>query len=158
MWAVQVALACNNRDCKINQKIYFFSPYFLCWQKPCCFSGDFPALRLTQFITLSAQYWSRSRKRFWKQLLKRQLQNARKGVVMPYRRDKVGGRKWSRQERAEPFSNALLHLLEFKSDFSQWFVLLFTWTSGAPQLFDIYFVACVCVQPCKKTTQKLAWN
>lgn len=37
---------------------------------------------------------------------------------MPYRRDKVGGRKWGRQERAEPFSNALLHLLEFKSDFS----------------------------------------
>lgn len=58
-------------------------------------------------------------------IVRRQLKNARKGVVMPSGRGKVGVRRWGRQERAESFDNARLHLPEFNSDFSQWFVLPF---------------------------------
>lgn len=65
------------------------------------------------------------RREILRMIVRRQLKNARKGVVMPSGRDKVGVRRWGRQERAESFDNALLHLLEFNSDFSQWFVLPF---------------------------------
>lgn len=72
---------------------------------------------------------------------------------MPSGTDKAGGRRRGRQESATSFGAALIHLLAFVVGFSHRFVLPFARTLRAPQLFDIYFIACVCVQQYKEMTQ-----
>lgn len=143
MWAVQVALACNNRDCKINLKISIFFLLFML-SEALLFLRWFSSTETHSAYNSVPPVLVKIRREILKTIVKSQLDNARKGVGMPLGRDKVGGRRWDRQERTECFSNTQLHLLEFKSDFSQWFVLLFAWTPGAAQLFDIYFISCVC--------------
>lgn len=66
MWAVQVALACNNRNCKINLKISTFSAFYPVRSPVTTVISQviFPAPRLIRFITLPLQYWSGSGERF----------------------------------------------------------------------------------------------